>query len=157
MQICIFEDTRSNNFTPLTLTRPVYDLRCGNYTLLERTQLFFPSQRLLLHCKPHLADCILEDHPYASVNNFPRHDTLFINGRVLADQKFKLNVGRFSKRERAFLLGDDVVAAYIAAPHIERVTSGWNRSPVDVSCFKNFPSEQIETHLVKFPWDLIHR
>lgn len=36
IQYCLFEDGFLENFHPLTLTRPVYDLRVGMYTLAEK-------------------------------------------------------------------------------------------------------------------------
>ena len=36
MRICVFEDAGCAGLEPLTLTRPVFDLRCGAATLLER-------------------------------------------------------------------------------------------------------------------------
>lgn len=38
MQICFFEDNHFSNFHPLTLTRPVDDLRVGIYTMAEKWQ-----------------------------------------------------------------------------------------------------------------------
>ena len=35
--LCIFEDKKIGDFYPLTLTRPVYDLRCGISALWEKT------------------------------------------------------------------------------------------------------------------------
>lgn len=36
VQICFFEDEKSSNFHPLTLTRPVDDLRLGIYTIRQK-------------------------------------------------------------------------------------------------------------------------
>lgn len=39
IQYCLFEDEFLENFHPLTLTRPVHDLRVGIYTLAEKWEL----------------------------------------------------------------------------------------------------------------------
>lgn len=39
IQYCLFEDEFLENFHPLTLTRPVYDLRVGIFTLAEKWKL----------------------------------------------------------------------------------------------------------------------
>ncbi|MHC4713946.1 MAG: putative sugar nucleotidyl transferase [Planctomycetota bacterium] len=36
MRVCLFEDTHFENFYPLTLSRPVWELRCGMASLREK-------------------------------------------------------------------------------------------------------------------------
>ena len=44
MRLCVFEDGNVAGLAPLTLTRPVFDLRCGAVTLRERQQRWFGAR-----------------------------------------------------------------------------------------------------------------
>jgi len=42
LKICIFEDQKYDNFYPMTMTRPVFELRCGKTTLMEKIKRELP-------------------------------------------------------------------------------------------------------------------
>ncbi|MCG8346702.1 MAG: GlmU family protein [Chloroflexales bacterium] len=62
MSILLFEGEGWRNFAPLAHTRPLFELRCGGFTLRERLIAFLErlaaqgKQRLAVHglCRPHL-------------------------------------------------------------------------------------------------------
>lgn len=81
--ICIFEDERYKDLLPLVYCRPVYELRCGISSLLEKIARTYPGQRLALYCREYLADTLRERTPL-QVNSLPAdQDVLFLNGRLL--------------------------------------------------------------------------
>lgn len=51
--LVLFEDQLLSNFLPLVYSRPLFELRCGIYTLRERIQVGFATPAAL--CRPHLA------------------------------------------------------------------------------------------------------
>ncbi len=83
--ICVFEDDSYQNFQPLAHNRPVYELRCGIYSFLERIVLQYSDTEINLFCREYLKDLIAENHPY-SVNEIKDNNEgcLFINGRLLS-------------------------------------------------------------------------
>ncbi|MDP7526792.1 MAG: putative sugar nucleotidyl transferase, partial [Candidatus Marinimicrobia bacterium] len=82
--ICIFEDGTYQNFLPLAYNRPVYELRCGIYSFLDRIVLQYPDTEINLFCREYLNNLVSESHSY-SVNNIKNNNKgcLFLNGRLL--------------------------------------------------------------------------
>ena len=82
--ICVFEDMAYQNFLPLSYDRPVYELRCGIYTFLERIILQYPDTEINLFCREYLKNLISENYSY-NVNKIKSNNNgcLFINGRLL--------------------------------------------------------------------------
>ncbi|HNC47877.1 MAG TPA: putative sugar nucleotidyl transferase, partial [bacterium] len=68
MQICIYEDDHYVNLYPLTLTRPVFELRCGASTLAERIARYFPEAEIFYQCRPLLASVYHEQYPDRRIN-----------------------------------------------------------------------------------------
>src|SRR5689334_21673173 len=90
MQFCIYEDNLSRNLLPLTALRPVFDLRCGASSLLEKIERVLPARaRIAALCRPGLADLVREEFHHLSVNEPAEDDTWFINGRIIADDALK--------------------------------------------------------------------
>lgn len=51
--LVLFEDDQFTNFLPLIYSRPIFELRCGIYTVSERIQAMFGQHFAI--CRPHLA------------------------------------------------------------------------------------------------------
>lgn len=151
--ICIFEDDQAENLYPLSLTRPVYDLRCGITTLKEKIVHQFPLTEINLHCRSYLQQVVAEQNPGIFVNNFDGDSCLFINGRWLADNKITGELD-FSE-ECIYYAGDEVLAAFLKKEKIKKV---------DFSRPLNFPKEQfnnieekhVEANLIRYPWELVN-
>src|SRR5437879_3445487 len=88
MRICIYEDHGAALLEPLALTRPVFALRCGARTLLERQQAAFAGQDIGLWVRPELAELCRWQYPDLPVNDgdwLRGQPALFVNGRWLPD------------------------------------------------------------------------
>jgi hypothetical protein len=85
MKVCLFEDGKEVDFFPLTMTRAVYELRCGRTTLLEKlADAFGKGVEVCLHSRDYLTDVLRERYPGYLVNSLgERDDVLFVNGRWL--------------------------------------------------------------------------
>jgi len=82
--LCIFEDKKVENFYPLTLTRPVYDLRCGISTLWEKISRI-SEENLHLLCREYLSRVTSQRIKKVRVNqleDLKDEDMLFANGRL---------------------------------------------------------------------------
>lgn len=87
MRIAFFEDSAALNFAPLTLTRPVFELLCGQFSARERGLRCLDATEWGVFLRPVLAEVYKEEHPEARVNDWSwlaRQRTLLINGRWLA-------------------------------------------------------------------------
>jgi len=69
MRMCVFEDAGCPGLEPLSLTRPVFDLRCGAATLLERQARRFAVTDVEALVRPFLVELCRFTHPGMEVND----------------------------------------------------------------------------------------
>jgi UDP-N-acetylglucosamine diphosphorylase/glucosamine-1-phosphate N-acetyltransferase len=167
--LIVFEDDKVTRLYPLTLTRPVSDLRCGAVMLKEKIRFHLieavkdegvdvewfgagEDPDIRFHLRDHLmAGCGGAVDSYEDL--FAEHDIItLINGRVIFDQGLvkALEPGW----QGAYLCGDDVVLA--------NVTKGWARQlerhigrVLHGTLFTDLPARQIEARLIGYPWELV--
>ncbi|MBX3444288.1 MAG: hypothetical protein KF774_17935 [Planctomyces sp.] len=87
-RVAFFEDSQAANFRPLAWLRPVYELRCGHFTLRERVLQSGRYEEWGAWLRPELAATYREEHPAAHVLDddwLKRGTTLLVNGRWLPD------------------------------------------------------------------------
>ena len=83
MKINIFDDHSAMNFEPISLTRPVFGIRYGAGTLLDRIQRMCSEDSLTLWTRQELRDLTNELYPPFNVNQKPTKDSIWLNGRVI--------------------------------------------------------------------------
>ena len=89
MNLGIFED-QAPNLYPLTLNRPVYELRCGYVTLRERLVREFPGVPVHLGMRAYLVPVAQRRLPAQAINDaapLMADDCLFVNGRWLIEHR----------------------------------------------------------------------
>ncbi len=153
MHICIFEDKLVDNFYPLTLSHPVYDLLCGIKILREKILRYFPNNEYSLFCREYLKETVKQNNPGIKVNELADDNYLFINGRALIDEVFQETLGKDSA-ERIFIKDDILIAAKISAKRIGKIKSEISEL-IDVSSFDGVPAEKVDVDTVDYIWDLI--
>ena len=79
MDVCLYEDRGAADLEPLTLTRPVFDLLCGQSSLGEKQARYFQATARTAVVRPHLADMVRLQSPSVAVNDF----VVIVNGRWL--------------------------------------------------------------------------
>ena len=90
MRILLFEDSRAEQRSPVSLLRPVFELVCGRDSLRRRLQRWFPAAEFGGWVRPWLADAYLEEQPTLAVNNLDwtrEGQVLVINGRWLPERR----------------------------------------------------------------------
>ena len=90
MIVAIFEDENYENFLPLTYTRPVFELKSGMLTLLERAQRLLPESEFLLFTRNYLVPT-LKKRVSQPVNKPESIDdeTMLVNASLLTNEKVK--------------------------------------------------------------------
>ena len=86
MKCVVFEDDHYEQLYPLSLTRAVFELKCGMTSLVERIRRNCPDSDLCYFTREYLAATVKKRHPDVPVNNLESlagSDLLFINGRCL--------------------------------------------------------------------------
>jgi len=150
--LCIFEDEHFNRLYPLSLTRPVYELRCGISLLREKIIRHFPESPLFLFCRDYLADTMREAMPDIPVNEMPTDNCLFINGRFALGEKFTV----LSTQEIVWKNNNEVAAARVSASRLSSLSKQMRDGVLPISCFEGLPVEEIEGTFIRYPWDLVH-
>lgn len=86
MNIYVFEDQKSLNFEPLSLTRPVFDIRIGSENFLERIQFLFPNSDITIFVREDLEEITRDKYPNFNVNPQSIDDGLWLLGNVIWEQ-----------------------------------------------------------------------
>jgi UDP-N-acetylglucosamine diphosphorylase/glucosamine-1-phosphate N-acetyltransferase len=155
MPVYVFEDDGIANLSPLILTRPAFDLRCGAVTLLERQLRALGVSTAVALVRPELAELCQLNHPDLRVNqpaSVPGESVVLVNARWLLPASFTLEGGG----PEVGLSGEQV--AYVRPPIAEardlsvrslggRLTE-WQRA---------LPNRRAGGCLIDYPWDLIER
>ncbi len=141
--ICVYEDEGFRRLSPLVDLRPVFDLRCGRFTLLEKLQRLYPNQKFNLWVRDELAELTAEVHPGYRVNQPVKRGGLFLSGRAILEAHIESE-----GREAVLLSGDDVVGFRFCAEHAVRISSLEGLKAA-------FAKEQVKAKVVKWPWDIV--
>jgi len=154
MRICIFEDEGYENLYPLSLTRPVFELKCGQFTLKERILRNFPNAEVSYFLREYLTPVFLQNKKGVSVNDLDtlrNENVLFINGRWL------LSKGELSLmgEEEAGMCGEDVLYLRVKAKTLRNCFS-LNFGSIINSVKQKLKKKQIKTRLITYPWDLVN-
>ena len=83
--IVLFEDDATLTLEPLSLTRPVWELRCGIRTLDQKILAAFPDAEVFSYARPYLEKII--DNPYIAGKS-DKQDLLWVNGSFIPNQEF---------------------------------------------------------------------
>ncbi len=81
--VCVFEDKKFSNFFPLTLSRPVFELRIGFQNLRLRLIQEIEAEKVAVLCRDYLAPAMTALDPSVSANELPSSSVLYVNGRLL--------------------------------------------------------------------------
>ncbi len=142
---CFFEDTFLENFHPLTLTRPVYDLRLGILTLGEKWALAlgFEFNQIGGKLREHLKGVFRE--PVFDKN---QEDILWINPRFLPSSELISRIKNLSLNE-GIQSDKQLVAARVSSEiHTNWMTKDVNMDHIKTgSLSDSFPA-------VEYSWEL---
>ncbi len=109
-EYCFFEDELLENFHPLTLTRPIWDLRVGIFTLAEKWMhaMGIPDAS---------AKGILREHQQGVFERFILNDThssvLWLNPRIIPSIKLAAQIKKLKVNE-GLTIDKQLIAAHIS-------------------------------------------
>jgi len=153
--LCIFEDKKVRNFYPLTLTRPVYDLRCGISTLWEKISQL-SEENLHLLCREHFSQVTSQRVKKIRVNQLDDlndEGLFFVNGRLLLlDEEIALEGD-----EEIAIQKQDIVYARLNKDTLEKLSFSSPEKIEDTltQAKQMVKVEEVEVNLLEYPWDLI--
>ncbi|MEQ9279301.1 MAG: putative sugar nucleotidyl transferase [Balneola sp.] len=127
MQIIFFEDTIARRFKPLTLTRPLWDLRVGILTIFEKWKYSLNPDSIAWEAQPYLKKLFPSPSPDKD------KACLYINSRFLPSQKL-LDLLAKAQINEAFYYNDEPVCFMSDKPHTEltySILESANRTELD--------------------------
>lgn len=157
--ICLFEDDNFEDLYPLSLTRPLYEIRLGMMSLRERLERLYPQGELFLLCREYLAEYLKNSLPQAKVmevERLKREGALLINGRALPSSKKLSGDIPIKGEEELGLKGDIPVYARLSGEKIKALGE-LNIIPKSelLKLKGKIKTKDIEIELINYPWDLI--
>jgi len=151
MKIAFFEDEKALNLEPLIINRPVFDLRYGSNSLLERMYQFFPKNSILLWVRESIKNLTAELYPSKNVNQIMDDNIIWLNARVIWNHKLIEKV--LSKPSQKYTLGNNLIAANLNLNQ----SNTWlenKKNDAKVHPVVEFGGE-IECKIIEYLWDLI--
>jgi len=151
--VCVFEDERYSDLLPLVYCRPVYEVRCGITSLLEKFLRAYPGQRIVLFCRDYLAETLRQRANYP-VNELPEgEDILFINGRLLLEEPIPVD-----GPEEVGMCDGSVAYARLRARNAAAIT---NKSLLEGTAVKSLPPTMRHVDhkatLLRYYWEIVDR
>lgn len=139
MQISFFEDVISRHFKPLTLTRPVWDLRIGIFTILEKWQH---------HLQPEIISWNIPDY-ISEVFQTPKLDKTkacyYLNSRLLPSEKILAKIDALEVGE-ALYFENELLVYYSDKSDL------FNPSSIDTSKKIQLDFKPLR---IEFLWDIL--
>ena len=152
--LCIFEDRQYATLLPITALRPVWDIRCGIFSLREKIERAYPGAKIRLNCRTSLAPLVQEEHPERPVNALPNGPCLFLNGRILADTGIATRIP-LAGPDTVFTHGPLIVAVRASGDTLRAITQDEN-GLIDFSGISSLPQTETACTLVQYPWDVVN-
>jgi UDP-N-acetylglucosamine diphosphorylase/glucosamine-1-phosphate N-acetyltransferase len=154
MRVCLFEDQGVADFEPLALTRPVFDLVCGQSPLgTKQCRCFNPSEVGTL-IRPYLAPAFRLQQPVLHTNDLAwlrAETTVLVNGRWLPPQE----IWTQELRPCVAVCGDELAFAVLWPEHL--VACSPNTIDDCLETWKNtLPTLNAGGKMMHFLWDLVN-
>ncbi|MBX7043866.1 MAG: hypothetical protein K1X85_13290 [Ignavibacteria bacterium] len=163
MKVIIFEDDKPDLLFPISMMRPVYDVKPGALSLIERTSaaLGKDASRIRIHSRTYLRS-YLTSLGRNVITGFGPEDYILLNGRFIFEKKFLKRLLKTKPETRFFKSGDSVAFATIRKEDSVRLN---DRLPnalgvIDevflISCGVKNGGETSETvSEIRYPWDAV--
>ncbi len=150
MKLVIYETETWIDLTPISYIRPVFELKCGMYTLIERIINTIKIKDTGLYVRDYLCDLVRSRYPYP-VNDpsFLQDDLLIIDGRCLVDSDFSFT----SEREAAWFFDNELAYAFIKKENVLKYSETGFKSILDFAV--GLPRIETKTKIMHFPWNFV--
>ena len=157
MQLAIFEDDNFENFYPLTLIRPIYELKCGPTMLHEKILRALKPTKTCYFARDYLTDVLKQRIPGAPVNDpqaLTSDDVLLVNGSWLMTGDAPLTTE--GPEEVGISEKDDTVLYVRLKKQTAQACAASDFSQfLQAALAKVTPRKKITADLLKYAWDIL--
>ncbi len=151
MNLYIYENQHARDLDPISLTRPVFDLRTGESSFLERIMRKFPGEAISLFVREEMEELCRESYPDTVVNPNLVEDGVWLLGNVLwqGEDLDKIINGSFG-----FYYHDKIL---IGAKIPKETGNGWLKlgGPVFSDLTACFPTGELQSVPCRFLWTIL--
>lgn len=152
MRLVIFEDKKYDQLFPITLTRAVFELKCGFTSLSEKIEKAFPANEVSCFVRDYIAPTFKKNHPSFSVNDttaLKNSDLLIVNGRYLIkDKPPDIQDETWAEKD------GDIIYAKTGKKTMQGCTENTFEGILDYIKSKT-KKVNAEYTLINYPWELI--
>jgi UDP-N-acetylglucosamine diphosphorylase/glucosamine-1-phosphate N-acetyltransferase len=153
MRLCTFEDRGVATLEPLTLTRPAFELLCGQTSLAAKQARHFATAACGALVRPQLADLCRAARPDMPVNDLPwlrAGDTVLVNARWLPPPGPAVAL----QAPCVAIIGDEVAYAALGPDRLTYCSP--NTLDDCLETWKGtLPCCQAGGRLLRYPWELV--
>jgi UDP-N-acetylglucosamine diphosphorylase/glucosamine-1-phosphate N-acetyltransferase len=146
----IFEDDGVRHLHPLSLTRPVYMLRCGMELLIDKISRRYPQANRHLFCRNYLAAVAQERFPNDRVNRVAADRCLLINGRFIPGDELP----EMADDDVLWRCKGEIVAAALSGERLQRACRT-DDGIIRLDQLNDLPTREFSGTLITYPWDLV--
>ena len=153
MKIIIYEDAGYANFYPLVYLRPIFDLRCGIFTLREKVVNKFPNTTICLDPREILTDVVAEKYGRDRLADIGaiQEDVLLVNARTILTGNRDEYIG---EERAARAASGDVLWAFVKAETLAEL-EGETAAEIAENAADRCGSDETNDILLEYPWDLV--
>ena len=123
-RVILFEDDSVELLRPIVDLRPAFSVRCGALSLLERVHLFLQPDEIESVVRPYLT--AVAEALGAPPAGDPDSPTLFVNARLLPDQRLISRISSLSEGEALLSPSGDLISAHLSLSASREVLSSRN-------------------------------
>ena len=151
MNITIYESRESaNRLAPISLTRPIFELRCGCFSFIERIYRLRPQASITLFVRNELVEITKSKFPDFIINPELAIEGLWLDGGVLWNEE-ALQV--LEKQEVNFISNDGhFLGGNLSSEDVEK----WIKTGGPVETTPNFEGINYNINSIKFLWDCVN-
>lgn len=151
MNLYIYENHCARDLDPISLTRPVFDVRTGAFTFLERIMQSIPEATLTLFVREELGDICRESWPGFQVNPARVEEGIWLLGNVLWT---KADLKKIVDGSYGFYYAKGMLAG---AKLPGEVGHAWLKmgGPVLGDLTASYPTDEVESPLCRHLWNIL--
>ncbi|MDP6107129.1 MAG: putative sugar nucleotidyl transferase [Candidatus Brocadiia bacterium] len=157
MKVILFEDEHVGDLYPLTCVRPVFDLRCGVFTLKQKVERKFPGAALYLETRDELDGVAAERHGEGKVNS---HEAVRADDDILLVTAGAILTGEpasYTAEEAVGVTGEGrFVWAFLKAETIQGLDAA-AAIGIAQEALGTLATRAVDDVLIRHPWDLVAR
>ncbi len=151
MNIYLYENQQAGDLNPLAQTHPVFDLRTGPFTFLDRILSLVNGGNVHLLVRPELEALCREKHPGFTVNPSEVGDGIWLLGNVLWKQDVVETI--FQNGPAIYRQDETIVGAHLTRDAgIQWLEAG---GPLRGAPVSNLPEQNLEVTHCRYLWEIL--